>query len=161
MEQERTRELYVRYAFVIFRQCLKILGDREEAKDAMQEVFVKFMENQETLRESGSHVAWIFKTAQNHCFNVLRSGRKFADPVILDTLRSGDDFGRSLEEKELVRTAFSDVPEKIRAAAYFTYVENLDQEEIRKVTGQSPATIRRNLSRFRDHLHKMKKRMGL
>jgi DNA-directed RNA polymerase specialized sigma24 family protein len=62
--------------------------------------------------------------------------------------------------KELIRLIFQNQGKKVRDAVYFTYVEGFDQQEIRRLTGQSPATIRRNLHRFKKSLSSIKKRLS-
>lgn len=160
MEQGKIRELYERYAFVIYGRCLNILGGREEAEDAMHEVFVKFMDHFDALQE-GSRVAWLFRTAQNHCFNLLRYRRKFADPSVMDLLSSSQNLEQTLQNRQLIQFVLGGVPDKVAAAVTCTYLEELNQEEIGSVTGQSPATIRRNLEKFREHVAKLKKRIVL
>jgi len=50
---------------------------------------------------------------------------------------------------------------KIQDAVYYTYVEELNQNEIQRITAQSPATIRRNLNRFKNSMKNIKKRLGI
>jgi DNA-directed RNA polymerase specialized sigma24 family protein len=49
----------------------------------------------------------------------------------------------------------------VKDAVYYTYIEELDQREIGKITGQSPATIRRNLKKFNNNLPAIRKRLGI
>ncbi len=46
-------------------------------------------------------------------------------------------------------------------AVYYTYIENLNQREIQKITGQAPATIRRNLKKFKESIPYLKKRFEI
>jgi len=152
--------LYERYAFVIFGRCRKILRSEDDARDAMQAVFLKLIEHVDSLRAPEAVVSWIFQAAQNHCFNMLRERKKYADAEALEYVAAaGPDAERTLGDKELVRMLTAGVPKKIRDAVYFTFVDELSQEEIRRVTGQSPATIRRNLGWFRRHVDKLKNRL--
>jgi RNA polymerase sigma-70 factor (ECF subfamily) len=165
MEPEKAfaRELYDQYGFLVYRTCLKILGSTEDAKDALQTVFLKLMEQYATITDKEKIIPWIFAAAKNHCFNVLRFRKKFAGCRDADTVaaESGGQPDESIAAKELVRLAFLNHSKDVRDAVYFTYAEAFDQEEIRKLTGQSPATIRRNLHRFRDSLPSIRKRLGL
>lgn len=155
------RELYDEYGFLVYRTCLAILGSADDAKDALQTVFLKLMERYEAIIDREKIVPWIFIAAKNHCFNVLRSRKKFAGSRDADTVpaEGSKRIDEHLEAKELVRFAFLNHSKGVRDAVYFTYAEGFDQQEIRKMTGQSPATIRRNLKKFRDSLPSIRKRL--
>ncbi|HMD68415.1 MAG TPA: sigma-70 family RNA polymerase sigma factor [Chitinivibrionales bacterium] len=155
------KELYEKYGFLIYRTCRRILGSDDDAKDALQAVFLKLLEQYGSIRNKERTVPWIFIAAKRHCFNMLRDNRKFADGIDPDDTAARLDEGKRLDEKDLIRLIFADQNEKVRDAVYYTYVEEFGQEEIRKITGQSPATIRRNLKRFRDGLPALRKRLGI
>jgi RNA polymerase sigma factor (sigma-70 family) len=154
-------DLYKQYGFIIYRTCLKILLSEEEAKDALQTVFMKLIEQYGRIRDKERVVPWIFNAAKNHCYNVLRYNKKFIGSVDADTTAGRDRVDDRVADKELVRLAFSNHKKEVRDAVYYTYAEEFDQEEIRKVTGQSPATIRRNLKKFRDSVPWVKKRLEI
>jgi DNA-directed RNA polymerase specialized sigma24 family protein len=90
----------------------------------------------------------------------VRFTKKFRGSVDADTTAGKDRFDESIADKELVRLAFLNHKKEVRDAVYYTYAEEFDQEEIRKVTGQSPATIRRNLKKFRESVPGIRKRLG-
>jgi RNA polymerase sigma factor (sigma-70 family) len=157
------RELYNQYGFLVYQTCLKILGSTEDAKDALQAVFLKLMNYYATITDREKIVPWIFTAAKNHCFNVLRFRKKFSGCRDADTVAAedGDRFDERIAAQELITMAFLNHSKDVRDAVYFTYAEAFDQEEIRKLTGQSPATVRRNLKRFRDSVPSIRKRLGL
>ena len=155
------RELYDEYGFLVYRTCRAILGSDDDAKDALQAVFLKLMEHYTAIIDREKIIPWIFTVAKNHCFNVLRLRKKFAGSRDADAV-AAEGSGRldeRLAAKELVRLAFLNHSRGVRDAVYFTYAEEFDQQEIRKMTGQSPATIRRNLKKFRDSLPSIRKRL--
>ncbi len=154
------KDLYEKYGFLIYRTCRRILGSDDDAKDALQAVFLKLLEQHGSLRNKDRVVPWIFVTAKRHCFNVLRQNKKFANCVDAgDTAARGDEDGR-FERKDLIRLIFENQSRNVRDAVYYTYVEELDQRSIGRITGQSPATIRRNLKRFKDDLPAIRKKLG-
>jgi RNA polymerase sigma-70 factor (ECF subfamily) len=155
------QELYEKYGFLIYRTCLRILRSEDDAKDAMQAVFLKLLERYTSIRDKERTVAWIFNSAKHHCFNVLRSNKKFVGSVESDDLAGRRDEGGEFDAKDLIRLVFANQNKKVRDAVYYTYAEGFGQEEIRKITGQSPATIRRNLKKFKDSLPAIRKRLGI
>ena len=153
------KELYEKYGFLIFCTCKRILGSDDDAKDAMQTVFLKLLEQYASIRNKERTVPWIFIAAKRHCFNVLRN--KFADGIDPDSMAAQLDEDTLLDNKNLIQLIVEQQSKSVKDAVYYTFVEELSQEEIRTVTGQSPATIRRNLKRFRDGLPSIKKRLGI
>lgn len=161
MSRSEIDRLYRTYGYMIYGRCVKLLGSRDEARDAMQVVFMKLLNAYDTIHDKEKVVPWIFRAAQNHCFNLLRDRKKFApevDPELPDPgSRSSDGYAK----KEIINRVMDGFNNDIRDAVYYTYVEEFDQREIQKVTGQSPATVRRNLKKFRDALPAALKRLGL
>jgi RNA polymerase sigma factor (sigma-70 family) len=155
------KELYEKYGFLIFRTCRGILCSEDDAKDAMQAVFLKLLEQYAGIKDKERAVAWIFKTAKHYCFNILRANKKFLDPIEPDTMAASEDEGASFDRRDLIKLIFANKNDKVKDAVYYTYVEEFDQREINKITGQSPATIRRNLKKFRDSIPGIKKRLGI
>jgi RNA polymerase sigma-70 factor (ECF subfamily) len=155
------QELYEKYGFLIYRTCLRILGSEDDAKDALQAVFLKLLEQYAGIRDKERAVPWIFNTAKHHCFNVLRADKKFVDSIEPDEIAAPKDEGERLDSRDLIKLIFINQNKKVKDAVYYTYIEELDQREIGKITGQSPATIRRNLKKFKDSLPAIRKRLGI
>lgn len=159
MNAEQIQALYEQYGFVIYGRCLRILRDPEDARDAMQSVFLKLIEHSSDLRDTRAVVAWIYRSASNHCFNLMR-GSKRMELTDVDMIAGKDPQGR-MDARAQLRVLFDVRDRKVRDAAYYTFVEELDQREIGAVTGQSPATIRRNLARFSAHVGAVRRKLGL
>jgi RNA polymerase sigma-70 factor (ECF subfamily) len=161
MDGAAIQEIYEKYGFLIYRRCLNILHDDAEAKDAMQEVFLKLIKNYGKIRNTESIVPWIYNTAKNHCFNICRYRKKFVAHIDWETVKDTDNFEERLSARQILSLVFKGQNQKIRDAVYYTYIEKSGQAEIHKLTGQSPATVRRNLKRFRESVEKIRRRTGL
>jgi|WetSurMetagenome_2_1015567.scaffolds.fasta_scaffold00220_27 RNA polymerase sigma-70 factor, ECF subfamily len=157
----QAKDLYERYGFLIYRTCRRILGSDDDARDAVQTVFLKLLDRYDSIRNKERTIPWIFIASKRHCFNMLRENRKYTRDVDPDEIAARLDEGKQLDDKDIISLIFANQNERVRDAVYYTYIEELSQEEIRKITGQSPATIRRNLKRFRDGLPAIKKRLGV
>jgi RNA polymerase sigma factor (sigma-70 family) len=158
---DTAKQLYEQYGFLIHRTCAGILHSEEDAKDALQIVFLKFLENYSKIRDKEKIVPWIFNAAKNHCYNVVRYNKKFLDAAHDEEHQDIDAFDEKFSSKEIIRLALCNHDKRVRDAVYYTYVEEFGQSEIQKLTGQSPATIRRNLKRFKDSLPNLRKRLAL
>lgn len=161
MSQSEIERLYRAYGYIIYGRCICLLGNREEARDAMQVVFMKLVQAYDSIRDKERVVPWIFRAAKNHCFNIIRSRRKFVDEVEPDELAGRESAVDRLEEKDLLIRVMQRFGKNIRDAVYYTHVEGLEQREIQRVTGQSPATVRRNLNKFREAVPVVLKRLGI
>lgn len=160
MDKRNARQLYEDYGFIIFNRCKKLLGNEDEAKDALQECMMKLIKQYPKFKDPEHVVPWIYRVVKNHCLNELRKRKKFVDNVVLDIVPA-ESQEMEFESRELLRLVLSLQSKKVQDAVYYTYIEGLNQEEIRKVTGQSPATIRRNLAKFKESLPSLRKRVGL
>ena len=161
MDPLRIKELYEKYGFIIYGCCIRILGSEDDAKDAMHEVFLKLLNNISRFSDTTHIVPWIYTVARNHCFNILRGRKKFVSISDLDRLSSRQDEEKYHTDRKLIQQILSIHNRRVQEAVYFTYIENLNQQEIQKITGQSPATIRRNLNRFKKSIPHLKKRLGI
>lgn len=71
-------ELYARYTSLVYGVCLKYLKDREEAKDAVMNIFEKLVDS--LLEHEIAHFkSWLYVTTRNHCLMYLRA-RKGKQP---------------------------------------------------------------------------------
>jgi RNA polymerase sigma factor (sigma-70 family) len=161
MDYVPAKQLYEKYGYLIYRTCLRILHSEDDANDALQTVFLKLLEEYGTIKDPQRIIPWIFKAAKNHCFNMLRYEKKFARSIDGETLQSSENIEEKTESRELISLIFKNHNKKVRDAVYYTYVEQFDQKEIQKLTGQSPATIRRNLNRFKKSVSLIVKQLAL
>ncbi|NAZ35379.1 sigma-70 family RNA polymerase sigma factor [Rubellimicrobium sp. CFH 75288] len=68
--------LYAATAPKLYGIALRVLGDRGEAEDALQEIFVKLWHNADRYRQNGlSPMTWLITVARNHSIDRLRARR--------------------------------------------------------------------------------------
>ena len=73
--------LHRKYAGVLYDKCVRILADRQEAEDAVQETFVSAYQSLDQFRYGENYLPWLFKIATNVCLKVIRTrARKGALP---------------------------------------------------------------------------------
>jgi RNA polymerase sigma-70 factor (ECF subfamily) len=88
------RDLYTRTSAKLFGVCLRILRDRAEAEEALQEVYVKVWQRADRYAQGGfSPISWLVAVARNHCLDVLRARRPAGDDLdlALDIADAGPD----------------------------------------------------------------------
>lgn len=130
----------------LYRAALAILGDSQEAEDAVQDAFVKYLEKAPAELENPA--AWLMRVLVNGCKSRLRlAWRRVTE--LPDTLPTP-----SPEEKEELAELWSLPPEE-RAAIHLFYYEGYTTDEIAAMTGVAPGTVRSRLSRARERLRKL------
>ena len=76
------RALYDRTSAKLFGVTLRILKDRSEAEEALQEVYVKIWQRADRYVSGGySPISWLVAVARNHCLDVLRARKPQADEL--------------------------------------------------------------------------------
>jgi RNA polymerase sigma-70 factor (ECF subfamily) len=128
--------LYGDYHAPIYNLCARVLGDREEAKDVTQEVFIKaFDQLPEADAESFGLRAWLYRVATNACFNHLRSRRKLdrGGDAGLEQAASGVDEFERARTVALVEQSLGEMNERYRTALVLKDLQGLPPEEIAEV----------------------------
>ena len=133
--------LYGEYHAPIYNLCARVLGDREEAKDVTQEVFIKaFDQLPATDAESFGLRPWLYRVATNACFNQLRSRRRLdGGDAGLEQAASGVDEFERAQTVALVEQSLGEMNERYRTALVLKDLQGLPPEEIAEVMDVSRA----------------------
>ena len=144
---DRLEELVDRHEDTLFRAALAILGDVQEAEDAVQDTFLRYLEKRPELRDGDHEKAWLLKVTANRCKSILRTRRRRPTVELLDIYPVPEEEG-SRELMEAILT----LPANQRLAVHLHYYEGYTSEEIGAILGQRPGTVRSHLSRAREAL---------
>ena len=144
----RLKDLVNRHEHTLYRAALAILGDPQDAEDAVQETYLRYLEKRPELRDSDHEKAWLLKVTANRCKSILRTRRRHPAVELLDVYPAPDTDCRELMEAILA------LPANQRAAVHLHYYEGYTSEEIGAILGQRPGTVRSHLSRARDALRR-------
>jgi RNA polymerase sigma-70 factor (ECF subfamily) len=146
-ERERAAEAYRMYGPAVYRRCVRLLRDREAARDATQEVFVKLVRDLSRLEDPDVALPWLYRVATNHCLNQLRNaGRRGVERI--GELELADGGAPSFPEKHLAASVLSRFDEGTQAVAVGVLVDGMGHEELAGVLGISRKTVERRLARF-------------
>ena len=146
--------------------CLRMLGDREEAYDLVQEVFVSAHQHLGRFREDSKLSTWLFRIGKNHCINRLkylkRRGRGRSEEydeqhegALLDSLGAppGPDAAlESAHEQARVQGALCQLEPDARMLVALRDIEGLSYEEIVAITELPLGTVKSRLHRAREKL---------
>jgi RNA polymerase sigma-70 factor (ECF subfamily) len=147
---DQVSRLYREFGPVAYRRCLRLLGNREAAEDAVQEIFTRLLRDVDKLRDRETLVPWIYRVATNHCLNVRREAWQRArtpTPEAIE-LRAGDDRADGYLEREITQRVLSRFDALTQSIAVGVLVDGMEQEEVARALGISRRTACRKLSLF-------------
>ncbi len=147
--RERVDQMYRRYRPMIYRRCLRLLHDREEARDVTHDVFVKLLQELGKAGASALSIRWVHRVTTNHCINVLReSARTRRDPAELrhDTLPTPG--APEATAVQLVRAVLAHFDGETQSVALAVFVQEIEYAEIAARLGVSSRTVARRVDRF-------------
>jgi RNA polymerase sigma-70 factor (ECF subfamily) len=149
--------LYDREADALFALALWLTGSREDAADAVQEVFVKLAAGRRRLSRVRRPRTYLLAMARSAAIDRLRAGRpeEPADDLLLEA--PAGDIAGSVDAGTASRH-LRHLPLPQREAVYLRYFAELSFAEIGRVTGVSLFTA---ASRCRLGLEKLRHRMGV
>ena len=88
------RDLYQRTSAKLFGVTLRILRDRAEAEEALQEVYVKIWQRADRFVATNySPISWLVAVARNHCLDMIRARKPVSEEIgeALEIADSGPD----------------------------------------------------------------------
>lgn len=138
-----------RYSDMVYRLAFARTGNRSDAEDLYQEVFLRYLTRTPAFTSEDHRKAWLLRVAVN-CANRFHTApwRKRTEPLS-EALSVPAPEGEDLWE-ELRR-----LPEKDRTVLHLYYYEDMTTEEIAKLLDRNPATVRSQLLRARAKLKKL------
>jgi RNA polymerase sigma-70 factor, ECF subfamily len=149
-------DLYRRYGFQVERRCRRILGDRDEATDAAQEVFVRLLTREVNVSADMEWMAWLYRVATNVCLNRVRDRRRRAEllhqnahEVAPAGLPAPDADGRS--DRRFLLELLGELDETTQEIVLYHLVDEMPQGEIAELVGLSRITVNKRLMKFRTH----------
>ncbi len=139
--------LFERHKNLVYKTAYLMLGDRAEAEDALQEVFVLVYRSLASFDPGkGAFTTWLYRITINHCLAHRRKRRLVFQPIDSEALAVQ---GESLEsglaksaERETVAEAIQGLSEKQRAVVVLRYYWDLPYAEIAQILGIPLGTVK-------------------
>ena len=146
--------LMAQYGDTLLRMCWTMLHDRELARDAVQETFLKAYRSLAALREGGTEKAWLIRIAINTCRDMQRSRwwRMINRSVTPDDLPEPACNAPLPDSTAL--TALINLPQKYREVIWLHYYQQMPLAEIARILDIPASTVRSRLMRAKDKLYR-------
>ena len=151
-KEERIEHMVTLYQLPLLRLCIMYLHDEEQAKDAVQETFIKAYRNLDSFRAESSEKTWLTRIAMNTCKNIYRSGwfRHVDRSVTLDKL--SERSAPADQEDDMITAEIMNLPMKLREVALLCWLQGMTHEEAAEALGISRQAVSSRLNRARKKL---------
>jgi RNA polymerase sigma-70 factor (ECF subfamily) len=147
-----------------FTLAVRLVGDRREAEEVVQDGFMRAYRNLEQFRGDAKFSTWFYRIVYNLCMTKVSRRRwqpeivdvhrgEMSDNVFVDKDEIG--FDERLENEELNQIVVDEVnllPEKYRTPITLFYLQEMSYEEMTEVMNLPLGTVKTNLFRGRNLL---------
>jgi RNA polymerase sigma-70 factor, ECF subfamily len=173
-DREALDTLFARYTRPLYQTALRLLGNPEDAEDALQDGMLSAVRNLERFEGRSKFSTWLTRIVINAALMRLRSAR--ARPAV--SLDQDDPGQRDLtlagrlpdpapdpeetcareEQSEILRQSLKALPPRLRSAVWLRDVEGLSTAEAARALGLSEGTLKSQLHRARGKLGELIRR---
>jgi RNA polymerase sigma factor (sigma-70 family) len=148
-DEEAFGLLLGRYRDAVFGVAFHRLGDFEEARDVVQDVFVKVYLGLGSLRDPSAFARWLYRIADGTATDAARRRRQ---ELPLTGAEVAPDRTPEAEAAREVREMISRLSEPARLAVVVHYVNGYSHAEVAQFLGTTPEAVKMRLSRARKQL---------
>ena len=137
-----------RYADLVYKLAYAKTRHPQDAEDIFQEVFLRYFRVCPRFENEAHRKAWLMRVTVN-C-----AKKYWASAWVRRTVPLEEDVVFEMPEDQLLYEQLQTLPGKYRAVLHLFYYEELSVEEISRILGQKPSTVRTQLTRGRRMLKK-------
>ena len=168
-DERAFRELISEHRDRVYNLTYRMLGNRAEAEDIAQEVFITVFKTIDSFREEAKFSTWLYRVTVNHCKNRIKYLARRHDraqdeldenagPVVSSgpagPMPRPDRAVESAQMEKVMQDAIATLDEDHRVVVVLREVEDLSIEEICEITGLPDGTVKSRLHRARLALRK-------
>ena len=146
-DQRAFTELYEAYFDKIYRYVAVKIGDRTEAEDMTQQVFLKALQSISSFNWKGvPFSAWLYRIAHNQVVDYFRKQNKRPDPLYDEALAVSDNNPQQMAERnmdiEQVLSATRQLTDAQREVISLRFTGELSTAEVAKIMGKSQGAVK-------------------
>ena len=166
-------ELVRRHSRRVFNVCYRFVGNRTEAEDISQEVFLRVYKTLGSYRSAhGGFATWMTSVTRNLLIDHYRRTKRDRLTDSLDdampVVENKESRGRRPDEQALlgelsgqVQTALTKLSPELREAVILRDLQQLEYAEIQQVLGVPEGTVKSRINRGRIELARLLQQMGV
>jgi len=164
-----------RHQTSVLNLIYRFIGDKTQAKDLAQEVFLRVWQAAKTYKPEAKFTTWIYRIATNVCFNELKSARRrrwfqfrrsnednqgSIEETFSDGSPTAEDLLLERERSRQISDALQSLPENQRVALILKRYDDLSYAEIAQIIGCSVSAVESLLVRAKRTLQEKLKNYG-
>jgi RNA polymerase sigma-70 factor (ECF subfamily) len=163
-------ELVKRYEHKVYNIAYRMLSNEEEAKDALQDTFIRAYRFIKKFKGDSSFYTWLYRITTNVCLTRLkrRQGKDNVTVSLDEPVQDEEDMIRELPDvkhtpeilferkqtQQAIQTAISELPSDYRSVVVLRDLQGLSNKEVSKALQLSIAAVKSRLHRGRVFLRK-------
>lgn len=155
-------DLYMRYAPILHARARGILGDDDEAGDAVQETFARVIRSHDAFRAEAAPLTWLYQINTNWCLNRLRDKkghqRKHDERRDRIVPREEEEIDVERLDDARIRELLRAEDEQTQRIVVHLFFDDLTREETAVLVGISVPTLRKRLEEF---LRRSRRKLGV
>jgi RNA polymerase sigma factor (sigma-70 family) len=151
-------KLYNQYSRAMYNLAYRMMNNREDAEDMLQEAFIECFRNLGSFRFESTLGAWLKKILINRCLNSLK--KKKVDLILYENIpvneyeEENNDVEIQYETEKIFRS-IEKLPDGYRIIITLYLLEGYDHSEISQILGISESTSKSQYFRGKEKLRKM------
>jgi RNA polymerase sigma-70 factor (ECF subfamily) len=167
-DEKAYKKLVDKYERALYFHILKMIKDRDQVEDLVQEAFVKAFDNLNTYNTNYAFSTWLYRIATNNTIDYLR--KKKLNTLSIDKPMKTKDGEMEMQlpdesastdrdiikkqRKKIVQNAIADLPEKYRKVIELRHMEEKSYKEISDILEKPLGTVKAHIFRARELLYK-------
>lgn len=151
--------LYDRYAMLVYNKCLSFAKDEDEAKDLVQDIFLKLFVKLVSFKEQSKFSTWLYAFTYNHCVNYVNrnTAKKIENQAVdyydisnISDENEDEDFSQMKVEQ--LKEALSLIAPDDKMILLLKYQDALSIKDIENVLGIGESAVKMRIKRAKEKL---------
>lgn len=140
--------IFKNYGQPMLRIALRLLGNLQDAEDAVQTSFVKLFRGIKNFKFKSKFSTYLYRILINNCYDILKKKPKHQSDLEHVILQDCSVPGLALE----LASAMEKLPGRMKECFVLFAVEGFKQEEIARILDINVGTVKANIFRAKEHL---------
>lgn len=142
--------LYRSHGPAVLRRARQLLGNEDEAREVLQDVFTSLIVRPEQFEGRSSPMTFLYRMTTNCALGRLRQSRTRGRLLAAHQASEGEPRASGPEVLVQLRHWFASLPDELADVAVYYHLDDMTQDEIAEMLGCSRQRVGKLLARLRD-----------
>lgn len=151
--------LYNRYVNKVYRHCLSITKDTENAHDFTHDIFIKMFSKLDTFHGRSSFSTWLYSITHNYCAGQLRLSKRLTLTTLDESQEASSPEWQDAQIQEqslqLLKQAMASLSANEQTLLKLKYEQGMRFEEIAQLYNLKLSTVKMRIKRSRDKVYRL------